>query len=157
LTVKSFNDPSVLSQAQQLQGITARADRTIAVANIAGTKWLLQKSKSYGGVTRLPLPPYPDVDGEKLWAHPHVVALMAVETALENGEEWPLPDAGAPIVSTADATIPSSTVPGSGDPGDPASVAPTPKKEGRASHSRGPSLSAGVRSFIGSIRRSAPQ
>lgn len=154
--MNSFNDLSVLSQAQQLQGIIARADRTIAVANIAGTKWLLQKSKSYGGVTRLPLSPYPDDDGEKLWAHPHVVALMAVESALERGEEWPVPQAEA--ASTQDATSPStSTVPGSGEPGDPTSVVSTPKKGGRGSHSRGPSLSAGVRSFIGSIRRSAPQ
>lgn len=163
MTVKSFSDPSVLFQAQQLQGIVAHADRTIAVASIAGTKWLLQKSKSYGGVTRLPLPPYPDEDGEKLWAHPHVVALMEVETAIEKGGEWPLSEAEAEAkaptakASGQEATSPSSTVPGSGEPGDPASVAPTPKKEGRASHSRGPSLSAGVRSFIGSIRRSAPQ
>jgi len=145
--VKSLGDPSVLSQAQQLQGIIARADRTTAVTGIAGTKWLLQRGKSYGGVTRLPLPPYPDGDGEKLWAHPHVVALMAVETVLEKGEEWPLSEAEA-----LEATSPSATV-----PGDPASVASTPKKEGKTSHSRGPSLSAGVRSFIGSIRRSAPQ
>ena len=81
---------------------------------------------------------------------------MAVEIALEKGEEWPLPEAEAPVAntSTEEATSPPSTVPGSGEP---ASVAQTSKKEGRTSHSRGPSLSAGVRSFIGSIRRSAPQ
>jgi hypothetical protein len=163
LTIKSRNDLSVLSQAQQLQGIIARADRTVVLAGIAGTKWLLQKSNSYGGVTRLPLPPYPDEAGEKLWAHPHVVALMAVETALEKGEEWPLPEAEADArvpnakALTIEATSPTSKVPGSGESGDPASVAPTPKKEGRASHSRGGPLSAGVRTFIGSIRRSAPQ
>lgn len=163
MTVKSFSDPSVLSQAQQLQSIIARADRTVAVAGIAGTKWLLQKSNSYGGVTRLPLPPYLDEDGEKLWAHPHVIALMEVETALEKGEEWPFSRAKAEVklptakASGAEATSPSSTVPGSGEPDAPGSVAPTSKKEGRTSHSRGPSLSAGVRSFIGSIRRSAPQ
>jgi len=76
---------------------------------------------------------------------------MAVETALEKGEEWPLSEAEAPI---AEASV-ASMVPGSGESGNPASVAPAPKKG--TSHSRGPSLSAGVRSFIGSIRRSAPQ
>ena len=148
LTVKSLNDPTVLTQAQQLQGIIARADRTVAVANIAGTKWLLQRSKSYGGTTRLPLPPYPDDEGEKLWAHPHVVALMAVETALENGEEWPVPVAPIAETSAAQAASP-------GELGNAGSVEPTPKKG--TSHSRGTSLSAGVRSLIGSIRRSAPQ
>jgi len=80
---------------------------------------------------------------------------MAVETALEKGEEWPLSEVEAPPAEAlmAEATSPS-TVPGSGGPGDQTSVAPTPK---RVSHSRGTSFSAGVRSLIGSIRRPAPQ
>ena len=78
---------------------------------------------------------------------------MEVETALEKGEEWPVPDP-TEVASKAQAASPS-TVQGSGESGNAASVEPTPKKG--TSHSRGTSLSAGVRSLIGSIRRSAPQ
>lgn len=68
-----------LAAAQQLQGIVARADFTIAKTGIAGTKYLLQKLYGYGGVPRKPLPPTSSEDGERLWEHPDTVALVEVE------------------------------------------------------------------------------
>jgi hypothetical protein len=72
----------VLAEAQILQGIVARADRTIAVAGIAGTKYLLQRVYGYGGVPRRPLRGFPKDAGERLWEHPHVVDLLSVEKKL---------------------------------------------------------------------------
>lgn len=78
---------------------------------------------------------------------------MAVETTLEKGEKWPLSEAEAPIAGASMVEAPM--VPGSGKSGDLVSVVPTPKKG--TSHSRNPSLSVGMRSLFGSMRRSAPQ
>jgi 4-hydroxy-2-oxoglutarate aldolase len=44
----SRQDPSILPEAQRVQGIVARADFTIAKASIAGTKFLLQRVYGYG-------------------------------------------------------------------------------------------------------------
>lgn len=79
LSIKSLTDPSVLPEAQQLQGIVAQADRTIAVTGIAGTKYLLQHTRGYGGAPRRPLLPIPEHAGEKLLKHPHVIALLQAE------------------------------------------------------------------------------
>lgn len=79
LAVESHGDPSVLAEAQRVQGIIARADFTIAKASIAGTKYLLQKMYGYGGTTRKPLPPTDPVAGETLWAHPHTRAAVQLE------------------------------------------------------------------------------
>ncbi|GJJ12647.1 hypothetical protein Clacol_006891 [Clathrus columnatus] len=79
LSIQSLTDPSVLPKAQELQGIIARADRTVAVTGIAGTKYLLQRTRGYGGVPRRPLLPTPEDIGEKLLNHPHVVALYEAE------------------------------------------------------------------------------
>lgn len=78
---------------------------------------------------------------------------MAVETTLEKGGERPLSEVEAPIAGASMVEAPM--VPGSGESGDLVSVVPTPKKG--TSHSRSSSLSAGMRSLFGSMRRSAPQ
>jgi 4-hydroxy-2-oxoglutarate aldolase len=74
----------VLAEAQALQGIVARADRTIAVTGIAGTKYLLRRLYGYGGVPRRPLRGLAEGDetGERLWGHEHVVELVRVEREL---------------------------------------------------------------------------
>ncbi len=75
-------DPSRLLEAQQLQGIIARADFTIAKASISGTKFLIGKLHGYGGIPRRPLPPIDPQDGEHLWEHPHVQELIKMEREL---------------------------------------------------------------------------
>ena len=72
-------DPSRLREAQQLQGIIARGDFTIAKASISGTKFLLDKLHGYGGLPRRPLPPIDPGDAERLWEHPHVQELLKLE------------------------------------------------------------------------------
>ncbi|THG99450.1 hypothetical protein EW026_g2902 [Hermanssonia centrifuga] len=57
LSQATLQDPSLLPEAQRLQGIVARGDFTIAKTSIAGTKFLLEKLYGYGGVPRTPLPP----------------------------------------------------------------------------------------------------
>ncbi|PVF98792.1 aldolase [Serendipita vermifera] len=82
-TASTACTPELLSQAQQLQGIVARADRTVAVTGIAGTKWILTRRLGYGGVCRKPLSAMVDADGEKLRRHPHVVDIEEMEALLE--------------------------------------------------------------------------
>jgi len=72
----------MLERAQHLQGIAARADRTIALTGIPGTKWLMERRYGYGGLCRLPLMPFEDSDGEKLLAHNYVMDIEKVETEL---------------------------------------------------------------------------
>ncbi|KAI0263344.1 dihydrodipicolinate synthetase [Gloeopeniophorella convolvens] len=79
---EAVKDPSRLATAQQLQGIVARADFTIAKAGIAGTKFLLWKVYGYGGVPRKPLPPIDTEDADHLWKHPHVQELVNLEREL---------------------------------------------------------------------------
>lgn len=57
----------------------ARADRTIALTGIAGTKDLLMRLYGYGGVPRRPLGPVKGGEGERLWGHEHVVELVKEE------------------------------------------------------------------------------
>jgi len=78
----SKTDPKLLSEAQRLQGIVARADATIAKSSIAGTKFLLDKLYGYGGNPRRPLPPIEPAAGEALWEHPHTQELVNVELSL---------------------------------------------------------------------------
>ena len=75
-------DPSLLPEAQRLQGIVARADFTIAKASISGTKALLEKLYGYGGTTRRPLPPIAPEVAASLWAHPHTEELVRMEREL---------------------------------------------------------------------------
>lgn len=82
LSVASLADPSLLPEAQRLQGIVARGDFTIAKTSIAGTKVLLDKLYSYGGLPRKPLPPMQSEAIQTLWEHPHVVELVAAEREL---------------------------------------------------------------------------
>ena len=79
ITAAATSNPSLLPEAQRLQGIIANADFTIAKAGIAGTKFLLDKLYGYGGLPRKPLPPIDADAAEALWAHPHTVALVALE------------------------------------------------------------------------------
>lgn len=82
LSEASLKDLSVLSEAQRLQGIIARADYTIAKASIAGTKFLLEKLYGYGGLPRKPLPPIEASAAEALWEHPHTQDLVILEREL---------------------------------------------------------------------------
>ncbi|PPQ73026.1 LOW QUALITY PROTEIN: hypothetical protein CVT26_014674 [Gymnopilus dilepis] len=72
LSEASKKDPSLLPEAQRLQGIIARADYTIAKASIAGTKYLLERLNGYGGVPRRPLPPIDSAAAQALWEHSDV-------------------------------------------------------------------------------------
>jgi 4-hydroxy-2-oxoglutarate aldolase len=78
-------DPSVLDEANRIQGIIANADFTIAKASIAGTKFLLQKVYGYGGLPRKPLPQLDSETTNALWAHPHVQELVKLERILSEG------------------------------------------------------------------------
>jgi 4-hydroxy-2-oxoglutarate aldolase len=82
LAAASVSDRSVLAEAQRVQGIVARGDFTIAKAGIPGTKALLERLQGYGGLCRRPLPPFAPAALDKLWAHPHVVELVALEREL---------------------------------------------------------------------------
>jgi len=82
LSEAATTDPSILPEAQRLQGILARADFTIAKASISGTKFLTEKLFGYGGSPRRPLPPIDPEDAERLWAHPHVQELIKKEREL---------------------------------------------------------------------------
>ncbi|KAF5330916.1 hypothetical protein D9619_005439 [Psilocybe cf. subviscida] len=82
LTEASKKDPSILPEAQRVQGIIARADFTIAKASISGTKWLMEKMYGYGGLPRKPLPPVDPAVAEPLWAHPHTQAAVQIEREL---------------------------------------------------------------------------
>ncbi|TDL21558.1 dihydrodipicolinate synthetase [Rickenella mellea] len=82
LSEEAVKNPSVLVEAQYLQGIIARADYTIAKAGIAGTKYLLERLYGYGGVPRKPLPPIDADKGQALWEHPDTVALVRIEREL---------------------------------------------------------------------------
>ena len=73
------NRPSLLPEAQRLQGILGRADSTIAKWGIAGTKFLLLKKIGFGGLPRRPLLGMEPEAAEALWAHPHVKALIDLE------------------------------------------------------------------------------
>ncbi|QRW14512.1 dihydrodipicolinate synthetase family protein [Ceratobasidium sp. AG-Ba] len=82
LSFEAQTNPAVIPEAQHLQDIVARADRTIAVTGIAGTKELLERSFGYGGAPRLPLARASKDAGLKLWNHPHVVAIREKEAEL---------------------------------------------------------------------------
>jgi 4-hydroxy-2-oxoglutarate aldolase len=73
---------SPLVEAQELQGIIARADFTIAKASISGTKFLTYRLYGYGGLPRKPLPPIDPEDAKRLWQHPHVQELVKTEREL---------------------------------------------------------------------------
>lgn len=77
-----MSNPSLLPEAQRLQGIIANADFTIAKTGISGTKFLLDKLYGYGGLPRKPLPPIDADAAAALWAHPHTAALVALEREL---------------------------------------------------------------------------
>ncbi|KAL0960824.1 hypothetical protein HGRIS_005843 [Hohenbuehelia grisea] len=82
LSAAALKDPSLLPEAQRLQGIIARGDFTIAKASIAGTKYLLEKLYGYGGLPRKPLPPIDPDAAQTLWEHSHTQDLVRVEREL---------------------------------------------------------------------------
>ncbi|EAU88513.1 dihydrodipicolinate synthetase [Coprinopsis cinerea okayama7 len=82
LSEESKKDPSLLPEAQRIQGIVARGDFTIAKASISGTKYLLEKVYGYGGLTRRPLPPITPEAASAIWEHPHTQALVQLEREL---------------------------------------------------------------------------
>ncbi|KZT51245.1 aldolase [Calocera cornea HHB12733] len=83
LAQEALRDPTALEAAQQLQDLAARGDRTIALAGISGTKELLNRLYGYGGAPRRPLLPLSATEGQELWDHENVRALLNVEMELE--------------------------------------------------------------------------
>ncbi|EKM55128.1 uncharacterized protein PHACADRAFT_255535 [Phanerochaete carnosa HHB-10118-sp] len=79
LSVESLANPSVLPEAQRLQGIIARGDFTLANSGVSGTKAVLQRLYGYGGCPRRPLPPISSEAAEAVWHHPHIKELVALE------------------------------------------------------------------------------
>lgn len=84
LSEASRKDPSILPEAQRVQGIIARADYTIAKASIAGTKNLLERLHGYGGAPRKPLPAMNHIAAQDLWEHPHTRDLIQLERELSD-------------------------------------------------------------------------
>ncbi|KAI0745123.1 dihydrodipicolinate synthetase [Earliella scabrosa] len=82
LSEACLKDPSLLPEAQRLQGIVARADFTIAKTSIAGTKALVEKLYGYGGNPRRPLAPIEPEAAAALWEHPHTQDVVRVEREL---------------------------------------------------------------------------
>jgi L-threo-3-deoxy-hexylosonate aldolase len=82
LAEASQKDPTLLPEAQRVQGIVARADFTIAKASISGTKYLLEKLYGYGGLPRKPLPPIDAGAARSLWEHPHTQDVLTLEREL---------------------------------------------------------------------------
>jgi 4-hydroxy-2-oxoglutarate aldolase len=82
LAESSKQDPSILPEAQRVQGIVARADFTIAKTSLAGIKYLLQRLYGYGGLTRKPLPEIGPDAAQALWNHPHTSDIVKLETEL---------------------------------------------------------------------------
>ncbi|PPR03624.1 hypothetical protein CVT24_007740 [Panaeolus cyanescens] len=82
VTEESRKDPTLIHEAQRLQGIIARADYTIAKASISGTKYLMERLYGYGGLPRKPLPPIEPAAAQSLWDHPHTQALVQLEREL---------------------------------------------------------------------------
>jgi len=83
LAQEALTNPMALEAAQHLQDLAARGDRTIALAGISGTKELLHRMYGYGGAPRRPLLPLSTEEGEALWDHENVNALLKVEMELE--------------------------------------------------------------------------
>ncbi|KDQ07055.1 hypothetical protein BOTBODRAFT_120577 [Botryobasidium botryosum FD-172 SS1] len=85
LSFQAINNPSLLPAAQHLQDIVARADRTIALAGIPGTKYLLSiLHPGYPTAPRRPLRTLDEASGKRLWAEPNVRALIEIESQLES-------------------------------------------------------------------------
>lgn len=78
----SVQDPTVLAEAQRIQGIVARGDATVANSGVSGTKFILEKLQGYGGIPRSPLPPISTDAADALWKHSHVQELVALEKQL---------------------------------------------------------------------------
>ena len=89
LSNASLVDSTVLLEAQRLQGIIARADAVIAKASIAGTKYLLERFRGYGGIPRRPLPPMEHLAGEALWNDSSVQELIDLEQGLSITDSSP--------------------------------------------------------------------
>lgn len=80
----SLDPIQLLRESQRLQGVVAKADRTIALTGVAGTKWLLQRIEpdAYPAGTECPRRPLSrtvDANGDRLLSHPNVIALLAEE------------------------------------------------------------------------------
>ncbi|KAG8904502.1 hypothetical protein FRB99_001635 [Tulasnella sp. 403] len=83
LSFGAVTNPALLPEAQRLQDIIARGDRTIALVGISGTKFLLEKVHGYGGAPRRPLQRLTKEREDALWAHENVQALLELERSLE--------------------------------------------------------------------------
>lgn len=82
ISVATLKDPSLLPEAQRIQGIVANADYTVAKSGVSGTKALLQQLKGYGGLPRKPLPPFKPNETKSLWEHSHIAEIVLLERQL---------------------------------------------------------------------------
>lgn len=81
----ALSDPSLLPSAQRLQDLVSRGDRAIAVAGIAGTKYLVERLNGYNAGAdrpRKPLRPLSHEQKEALWQKKAVQELLAFEGEL---------------------------------------------------------------------------
>lgn len=71
-----------LAEVTHLQGLASEADWAFVAVGIAGTKWYLEKTKGYGGNTRLPITPLDEKRGQLLLQDARINAFMEVEDKL---------------------------------------------------------------------------
>ena len=93
-TLAKHGSPTqLLRESQRLQGVIAKADRTVALTSVAGTKWLLRRldPETYpegAEEPRRPLSRTADEVGERLLAHADVKALLLEELKLKQVAGW---------------------------------------------------------------------
>lgn len=91
--LSTLSPQQLLREANRLQGIVAKGDRTIALAGIPGTKYLLQRADGLEAYPegsespRRPLRKTEQADGEKLWNHENVKALLAEEARFKKASK----------------------------------------------------------------------
>jgi len=103
LSFEAVTNPSVLPEAQRLQDIIARGDRTTSLYGIAGAKFILEKVHGYGGAPRRPVQRLTQAREEQLWAHENVKALLELEKSCEQ-----LASKSRPVVKSGIPTPPQS-------------------------------------------------
>ncbi|KAF9791137.1 dihydrodipicolinate synthetase [Thelephora terrestris] len=82
LATAVVTDPSLLEEANRVQGIVANADYVMGQSGIMGAKGILEKLYGYGGRCRRPLPSITPAALEALWENPHLQALIGLEKSL---------------------------------------------------------------------------
>ncbi|KAK7469972.1 hypothetical protein VKT23_001409 [Stygiomarasmius scandens] len=76
---------AVMTEAQDLQALVARADWATAKRNVSGMKYLLNKLFGYGSLPRGPLLPLSESAGAEMMREPAVVDILEMERKLNDG------------------------------------------------------------------------